>query len=101
MGEGNPHPLLTILQIAIATMEIGVENSQKAQGASATGPSHPIPQHTPKGLQILLHRWCLGVVAVSLSIKARKSQPKWRRRGGGEGRGGRDLLQVQLPFIYI
>lgn len=35
-GKGNPHPLLVGLQTGAATMEIGVENSQKAKIKSNT-----------------------------------------------------------------
>lgn len=53
----NPHSLWVGLKTGANTLEIRVENPQKAKIESSIWPS--TPSHMPKGLNTLLHRYLL------------------------------------------
>lgn len=64
------------LQIDIATMEISVNNSQKDKNKSTMTPSYTITWHTPKSLDILLSRYIMSSVSVSLLTIDRSKEGK-------------------------
>lgn len=57
---GRPYPLLVGLKTGAATIQISMENYQKAKNVSTTCFTHTIPQLVPKGPDFLHHRYLLS-----------------------------------------
>ena len=75
-GKWNPHLLFVRLKTDPVTMEISVENPQKAKSISAIWPSYTTPWHMPKGLNILIHRYLPMFIATLLTIARKLKQTK-------------------------
>lgn len=73
--DRNPHLPLVGLQTGADTLEIRLENSQKAKINSSIWPRYSTPWHMPKGLNTLLHRYPLMFIAAKLKIARRWKQP--------------------------
>lgn len=55
--KSNPHSGSVGLQTCSATLEITLKELSKAKNKSTLQPSYITPQHMPKGLNIVLHRY--------------------------------------------